>query len=70
VIGEFDGLVKYGSDRDSSAEPARAAIVREKIREDRLRTFSTGFARWTAADVREPARLAVVLRRAGLPSIR
>lgn len=70
VIGEFDGLVKHGSDSDNSAEPARAAIVREKIREDRLRTFSAGFARWTAADVREPARLAAILRRGGLPAIR
>lgn len=70
VIGEFDGLVKYGRVDDESADTARETLIREKIREDRLRTFAPGFARWTAADVREPLRLADILRRAGLPSIR
>jgi hypothetical protein len=66
IIGEFDGLVKYGTERDESAASGREALVREKVREDRLRALSSGFARWTAADVREPARLADILRRAGL----
>lgn len=70
VIGEFDGLVKYGAADDGSGNTGRDALVREKTREDRLRTLSAGFARWTAADVREPARLADILRRAGLPCAR
>ncbi|RWZ68578.1 hypothetical protein ELQ92_05080 [Labedella populi] len=64
VVGEFDGLVKYGS---GEGDEARSALVREKIREDRLRTLSSGFVRWTASDVRDPLRLARLLGAAGLP---
>ncbi len=63
VIGEFDGYVKYGFD----GAHARETLVREKEREDRLRSMSTRFVRWTVGDVREPERLARLLANAGLP---
>jgi hypothetical protein len=66
IIGEFDGLVKYGS---GDGEDARSAVVGEKIREDRLRTMSSGFVRWTVADVRDPSRLDRLLIAAGLPRL-
>ena len=64
IIGEFDGLVKYASPNRQSAHDI---VVREKIREDRLRTMCAGFVRWTAADIRDPARLSRLLQSAGLP---
>jgi hypothetical protein len=66
IIGEFDGLVKYGS---GDGEDARSSLIREKIREDRLRNMSSGFVRWTVADVRNPSRLARLLSTAGLPRL-
>jgi hypothetical protein len=61
VIGEFDGMVKYGADPRS--------IVDEKLREDALRrlTIVRGCARWTWSDARRTGVLQRVLRTAGLP---
>lgn len=42
VIGEADGLLKYGSGED---------IVREKIREDRLRATGRMVVRWTWSEI-------------------
>jgi hypothetical protein len=63
VIGQFDGLITYAA---AIAVDARRSLVREKVREDRLRSLSSGFVRWTAADVRDPERLARLLSAAGL----
>lgn len=64
IIGEFDGLVKYGA---GETENARSAVIHEKLREDRLRTMSSGFVRWTVSDVRDLSRLERLLLSAGLP---
>jgi hypothetical protein len=65
VIGEFDGFVKYRGGSDALDDPARV-LVAEKVREDRLRSMSTGFARWVSSDVSHPERLARILVTAGL----
>ena len=67
VIGEFDGLSKYSDPRLRSGGSAEQVVIDEKIREDRLRSMSRGFARWVASDVLSPDRLAALLIRAGLP---
>lgn len=56
VIGEADGLIKYS---------ARADLVAEKRREDRLRAKGHAVVRWTLADIEErPAEVAAAIRRA------
>jgi len=58
VIGEADGLVKYGTRED---------LVREKIREDRLRALGFRVVRWTWADIHQrPAEVAARIRAADL----
>ena len=52
VVGEFDGLVKYGRRRPPGESPADA-VVAEKRREDRMRTVLRGFVRWAWADLDE-----------------
>ena len=42
VIGEADGLVKYGTGAD---------VVREKVREDRLRATGRMVVRWTWSEI-------------------
>lgn len=42
VIGEADGLAKYSTRED---------VIREKMREDRLRSLGLGVVRWTWAEV-------------------
>ncbi|AEF42526.1 PDDEXK family nuclease [Hoyosella subflava] len=56
VIGEFDGLSKYGA-LLRPGESASDAVVREKLREDALREAGWIVIRWTWADLREPERL-------------
>lgn len=56
VLGEADGLLKYGS---------RADLVAEKRREDRLRALGFVVVRWTWDEiVREPARVIARIRQA------
>ena len=62
VVGEFDGLSKYGGD------PER--VIEEKRREDAVRR-QPGVAtmpRWTWADLAVPGALCSILRQAGLPA--
>ena len=65
VLGEFDGFTKYSWEGRDPREALRA----EKMREDRLRRESSGFARWTLADVFHPERLRDILRAAGLREV-
>ena len=58
VIGEADGLGKYEADA--------AALMREKRREDDLRSVVTGFARWEWEHAWRSDPLAERLARAGL----
>ena len=55
VVGEFDGLVKYGDAAD---------VVAEKRREDKLRALGIIVVRWTWDDLRNPDRFTATLRRA------
>lgn len=62
LLGEFDGLVKYGRFR-RPGETVADAVVREKLREDELREV-TGWRmiRFTWADLAEPDRTAARVR--------
>lgn len=64
VVGEFDGRTKYGLARDE-ADPA-AALWREKLREDDIRSLGLRVARWTWQDAWLGHPMATRLRAAGL----
>lgn len=56
VIGEADGAVKYQSRDD---------LLREKVREDRLRALGWAVVRWTFPDIEErPEQVAAAIRHA------
>ena len=63
VLGEFDGLVKYGR-LLRRGESAGDVVVREKIREDALRDNGARVVRWVWADLGEPKRVIERIRRA------
>lgn len=58
VVVEFDGMVKYGSD------DARAVLVAEKSREDRLRALGFIVVRLVWRDLEVPGRVAAIVRKA------
>ena len=60
LVGEFDGLHKYGRLR-SADESATDVVVREKIREDRLRAKGITVVRWTWSTL-EKRQLVPLLR--------
>ena len=66
-IGEFDGHGKYRNPRFMSGLTAEEVVIREKQREDRLRTQRPHFTRWEWPDALDPRRLAAILTNAGLP---
>lgn len=70
IIGEADGRLKYGTAGSANGEDAREAVIAEKNRENVLRRMSRGFARWEHRDVVRTGALGVILKQAGLPSIR
>jgi hypothetical protein len=49
-VGEFDGLIKYGRLNLDPSDPGRA-LVREKVREDRVREVGHGMSRWGWVDL-------------------
>jgi hypothetical protein len=53
VLGEFDGLIKYGRLR-RAGEAAGDVVVREKVREDRLRDNGSRVVRWVWAELGRP----------------
>ncbi|GGF99587.1 hypothetical protein GCM10007304_11830 [Rhodococcoides trifolii] len=53
MVGEFDGLSKYGN---------RSSLVKEKLREDRLRALGLHVVRWVWSDLTHPERLRRILR--------
>jgi len=62
VIGEADGLVKYGTRED---------VIREKRREDRLRALGAAVVRWTFQDLEQrPEWIVSAIRRAAGSSTR
>jgi len=67
VIGESDGYGKYDL---SNPEDVKRALIKEKIREDRLRRQVGGFARWDWGDAIRWRPLDEKLRAAGLEPVR
>ncbi len=67
LIGEFDGHGKYLNPRLRAGLSADQVVIREKQREDRLRTRRPHFSRWEWRDALEPPRLLAILVAADLP---
>jgi hypothetical protein len=67
LIGEFDGMVKYSRDEYLKGDSPAEAVVREKVREDRLRATGRGFLRWGWDVANDLRGLGDLLRRAGVP---
>ncbi len=67
LIGEFDGHGKYLDPRLRAGLSVDQIVIREKQREDRLRTRRPRFSRWEWRDALEPGRLLAILTDAGLP---
>ncbi len=66
AIGESDGYGKYAA---LTAQAAVDGVVREKVREDRLRRFADGFARWDWSDTHRVSPVERKLVRAGVPLV-
>lgn len=66
LLGEFDGMVKYGELASAAGRTGAQALAAEKEREDRLRRHAD-VVRWTWTDVMRPERLERILRGCGLP---
>lgn len=62
LLGEFDGLVKYGRRLRPSQDPADA-VVREKLREDAMRDEGWGMTRWIWRELDSPTTLARRIQR-------
>lgn len=62
LVGEFDGLVKYGR-LLRPGETAADAVIAEKLREDALRDHDTRVLRWIWRDLKDFAPTAARLRR-------
>ena len=67
LLGEFDGRAKYTRDMVRPGENVEEIVVREKIREDRMRATGRGMARWLWSEALQPALLRDKLVAAGLP---
>jgi len=69
VLDEFDGLVKYRDPAMRGGLSAEDVVVREKIREDRLRALTEvrGVVRTVWADFSRPEGIAADLERSVLP---
>ncbi|PXW30913.1 hypothetical protein [Nocardia sp. 348MFTsu5.1] len=63
VVGEFDGKVKYQKHR-RPGESVTDVVIREKLREDRLRDEGVTVVRWVWDDFRKPAVLRARIRKA------
>jgi hypothetical protein len=63
VVGEFDGLVKYTKHR-RPGESISDVVIREKLREDRLRDEGVAVVRWVWDDFKHPEALRARIRRA------
>jgi predicted transcriptional regulator of viral defense system len=67
LLGEFDGLIKYTRNLARLGENVEDIVVREKVREDRLRATGRRVARWLWSESLQPALLHDKLIAAGLP---
>lgn len=68
MLGEFDGLMKYTRGLARAGESIEQIVVREKVREDRMRATGLGMARWLWMDALAARPLYDTLIAAGLPS--
>ena len=66
AAGEFDGEVKYRSERYRRGRSIEDVVIAEKNRENRIRRCRPRFARWDWSDLQQ-GRLDAILRRAGIP---
>ncbi|MCF8604126.1 hypothetical protein L5I01_12240 [Gordonia sp. HY442] len=62
LVGEFDGLRKYGRDL-KPGQSIDDVVVAEKLREDALRDHVTDVARWTVSDLRDHTMIPMLRRR-------
>ena len=68
LLGEFDGRLKYTRNMVQPGENVEDIVVREKIREDRMRATGLGMTRWLWPEALQPALLRDKLSAAGLPN--
>jgi predicted transcriptional regulator of viral defense system len=68
LVGEFDGLIKYTRGMARPGENVEKIVVREKVREDRIRALGERMTRWLWATARSPGDLYRQLVDAGLPT--
>lgn len=61
VVGEFDGLIKYGRTLQPGQDPVEV-LVAEKLREDALRAEDLGVVRWIWSDLSRFAPVAARIR--------
>lgn len=66
LVGEFDGLGKYLREEWRDGRTVAEVVIDEKRRENRLRALALGVTRWEWSDALSSARLARILRDAGL----
>lgn len=70
LFGEFDGLGKYLRDEFTRGRPIEEIVLKEKEREDRLRSTGRGVSRWGWKVAGNACLLEAKLRKAGLRPIR
>lgn len=68
LVGEFDGLLKYTRGMARPGEDVGDIVVREKLREDRIRSSGLSLTRWTWDIASAPSQLRAQLLAAGLPN--
>ncbi|CAN5472578.1 hypothetical protein BH10ACT7_BH10ACT7_17430 [soil metagenome] len=68
LLGEFDGLVKYTRGMARPGESIENIVVREKVREDRMRATGRGMTRWLWTSALQVRPLYDQLLDAGLPT--
>ena len=67
LLGEFDGKVKYTRNLARPRENVEDIVLREKLREDRLRATGRGMVRWVWSEALDPERFRAKLIAAKLP---
>jgi hypothetical protein len=63
LVGEFDGLIKYGRLLRPGQKP-QDVVIEEKLRENAIRDTGWGVLRWIWNDLQQPVLLAGRVRRA------
>lgn len=66
IVGEFDGKGKYLRDGWGGGLSLQDRIMAEKKREDQIRAFGVGFARWDWQEMMNKERFGFILCQAGL----